>query len=133
MFINAQIDLLFSEKGLDIRLRDQEAGVLFAELHLNQEQTCQAMSRLSGTHVEKCEIRGLNRVGKKIEIDSLEFPMPKNVEFKNRAKVAYEIAKEKCDEGWVPDAYFGSQDSFSTDKNNTLIAKATIRRWVEKE
>ena len=64
MFINAQIDIMFSENGLDIRLRDHDGGFTFVELHLNPEQTCQAMSRLAHTHVEKCEVKALDQVGK---------------------------------------------------------------------
>ena len=133
MFINAQIDLLFSHEGLDIRIFDDDANITLVTLHLNQEQTCQAMSRLSRTHAEKCEIRGIDKIGKTMEMDHITFPMPKGVEYKKRAQVAYEIAKDKCPEGWVPDNYFGSQNSFRNAKNGQLIARATIRRWVEKE
>ena len=133
MLINAKIDLSFSDNGLDIRIKDGDASITFVELHLNQEQACQAMSRLSSTTVEKCELRGIDKVGKKMEIDYLEFNMDNNVKYADRRKEAFAIAKDKCPEGWVPDNYFGSQDSFKNAKNGQLIARATIRRWVDKE
>ena len=133
MFINAKVDLSFSDEGLDIRIRDDDSGLTFVELHMGQKEACQVMSRLSSVPAEKCELRGLDKVGKKMEVDYFEFGMDENIKYADRREEAFAIARDTCPEGWVPDNYFGSQNSFRNAKNGQLIARATIRRWVEKE
>lgn len=128
MKINAKIDILFSETGLDIRIHDTGAAITFVDLHLNKKQTCSALSRLCRCEVEKCEVFHLDSIGKILETSLLTFVMP-TCEFKDRHAVAYETAKNLCKNGWVPDNYFGSKDSFHTDENGVTTAIVTVRRW----
>lgn len=130
-----RITLLFSEEGLRVELIDRLSGITFVRVKLNQEQTCQAMSRLAHTHCD-IEVFGLEVVGKCLEIKDLTFPIG-NVDYYDRKKVAIEKALEFCPEGWVPDEYYGSKGSFydkkDKDGNKITWARTHIRRWVDKE
>lgn len=126
----AGITILFNEDGLKIELHDEEAGVLFAHVALNAAQTCQAMSRLSQTRCN-VEVRNLEKVGKREEYKPFIFPIPDDVGYgKERDRAATQAALELCPEGWTPDTYFGSQDSFLIQDGKPM-ARCMIRRWVD--
>ena len=129
MKINAAITLLFSEDGFRLELHDRDAGEQFVRIHLNNKQTCQVLSRLACTECESAEVFNLECVGKKLEHKPFEFRMPDNISYKDRKEIAIAEAQKQCPEGWVPDTYFGSKDSFVI-RNKEQWAKTTIRRWV---
>lgn len=125
-----QIDIFFEEGGLKIRLRDGLAGTTFAEVHLNQKQTLQALSRLSHTHCD-IEVRGLENVGKRMVHKSLEFPISKDSIYgPERQAVAIKRMEEAMPDGWSTDGYFGSQESFF-ERDGERWARITIRKWVD--
>ena len=129
---NGYITLLINEDGIYLELLDKESFQAFAKVQLHQDQTCRVLSRQG---MVKCNIRyaGLDRVGKKLETDHIEFPMPDNVAWKDRDAVAYNEACKICPEGWVVGEYFGSKGSFFYDKSGKEHGRATIRRWVSPE
>ena len=131
MKINAQISMLFGEDGLTIEIRDDDASITFVNIHMTPSQVTQAFSRLMNTRVEKCEIRGIEHVGKVMEWRDFEFPIAESG-YNQRKLLAAEKVKEVCPEGWIPSTYFGSKDSFF-QKDGVPYAKTTIRRWVDKE
>lgn len=131
MKINAEITILFSDDGLSIEITDSDAFVSFCELNLNQEQTCKALSRLGNCSVVKCDVRGLDRIGKILETDKLDFSLGDCSCTKLR-ETAIRLVHENCPEGWTPDCWFDSQDSIYIE-NGMYRARTTIRRWVEKE
>ncbi len=129
MKIDARITILGSEHGVEIEIEDRLSSRTFVKVSLTPEQFVQAaMGRLACQKCD-CEVYQLDRVGKKMEMDTLRFEMPK-MDWKVREESAYRIALEKCPEGWEPDQCFGSKGSFYRD-GETEMAKCTIRRWVE--
>lgn len=56
--------------------------------------------------------------------------MPENSSYTGREELAEELAKSHCDEGWKPDLYFRSQNSFRTN-NNITTAHTRQYRYVE--
>jgi len=128
MKINATITLLFNSEGLHIELHDEASCITFLDVRMSQEQTLQAMSRLSHTHCD-CEVFQLDLVGKQRYDNILEFPMPKH-DYKNRDKIATEAAHKACPQGWVSSDYFGSQNSFFY-KDNQEYARCSIHQWKE--
>lgn len=130
MKINARLTMLFREDGLKIEVRDADAGIEFLELRLTPEQTMQAMSRLSCTEVESCEVRGLDRVGKRQEMKPFSFSISADWTRHQNLDQVREEAKLVCPEGWSPDLWFNSQGSIT---HNPPMAHTTIRRWVEKQ
>ena len=129
MEIKGSVTILFSDEGMVIEVRDDDAAVNFLNVKLNQKQTCQVLSRLGNVKPEKCEVFGLHKIGKKMEHETLEFEFPDNTTYSNRENLASEIAKTKCPEGWEPDLYFGSKNSFYYE-NGKFYARCTIRRWI---
>jgi hypothetical protein len=131
MKIDAKITMLFRHDGMDIEIHDDDADVTFCKIHLTQEQTCQALSRLSHTTIDLCEVHALDVVGKKREYDTLEFLFEDHGFYNGRGKRAYEEAQKVCPAGWEASGYFGSQGSFF-QKDGKQYASCTIYRWVDK-
>ena len=131
MKINGKITLLFNEDGLNIEVHDDDAVITFLEIQLNQKQTCQALSRLSYTECQEVEVRNLDHVGKIRERQGFIFEMPKS-DWNTRQEIAANKALELCPEGWIPDIYFGSQDSFFAE-NNVEYARTSMSRWIERD
>jgi len=132
MRINAEVSILFDDDGLKIEVNDADAGISFLELHLNQEQTCKALSRLDNTGCETAEVWGLEHVGKTQEHEMFEFQLPAGTDLYNRDKRAAITEIDRvCPLGWKADHHFSSQGSFFT-KDDQPWARTTIRRWVEK-
>lgn len=132
MEINAKLTLLFSDEGLRIEIRDDDACVTFFRGKLSTEQACQAMGRLSNTPMEGAEVFGLELVGRKHESETFSFSLPEGTSYDDEKRVAIEVVKELCPNGWKPDLYFNSQNSF-TRSGKSVTARTIIRRWVEKE
>jgi hypothetical protein len=139
MKINAKITMLFNRDGLCLEVEDDDSGVRFLKIELNQEQVCEAMSRLACTSCASAEVKGLDKVGKKLEMATIFVEMPKDtykVFGSERSKVAVEEVKKYMIENsltdWVPDFYFGSTDAYC-HRDNKFFCKCTIRRWVDKE
>lgn len=128
MEIQGAITILFSADGLKISVKDRDSSITFAEIKLNQEQTCQAMSRLAQTDC-RITVREIEKVGKKMEHQEFVFEIPKGNGQKNRKKEIEEKCLQDCPDGWKPDLYFNSHNSFFT-KDGKKYARTTMRRWV---
>lgn len=129
MKIKCKITFLFNHDGASLELYDETSGIAFIRLKMNQEQICKMFSRLAYCDTESAEVVGLNNVGKKQEIDKLEFELPENADYFNNQEIALNIVDSLCPEGWEADHYFGSRNSFF-DRDGKKFARCTIRRWV---
>jgi len=129
---NGRISILFNENGLRIELKDFDSGIVFAIAKLNQEQTCQALSRLSDTHCT-IEVLGLEYVGKKQEHKEFVFEILPDEDYKlgNGAlnQMCLRELKKNGMGDWIPDNYYNSQNSLFS-KDNKKYARAIIRRWI---
>ena len=112
-------------------MKDADSGITFATVNLNQEQTCQSLSRLSNTHCV-IEVFGLENVGKLQEHEEFVFEIPKEI-FKTQStplnQACLKELKKLGMEEWKPDNYYGSQNSFF-DKGDKRYARTIIRRWI---
>ena len=132
MKVQGSATLLFNSEGLHLKIEDNNSSINFLEIFFDEKQTCQLLSRLSNV---KCDmiIQELDKIGKTMEIDKIEFIIPNNIPYQERNKIAYKKAKEyclsHCDTGWIPDNYFNSKNSFFT-KDGQDYARCTIRRWI---
>lgn len=132
MKIDAKLTLLVSGDVVRLEIHDDAASICFLEAEIDPVAFMSALGRLSGVPFT-AEVRGLDCVGKKLEMDTLEFEMPGDSDYSDQRKaIAKKLATEKCPEGWKASDYFGSQNSFRSVGGKT-IAKTTIRRWVAKE
>jgi hypothetical protein len=126
---NASISILINRDYTTIELHDEDAAMTFIEIKLTPEHLSDALSRLA--HVPcKAEIIGIDKIGKKMEHKTLEFEIPENSGWgEERRNIASKYAKKACPEGWEPDNYFGSQNSFFS-KDEKQFARCIIRRYV---
>lgn len=130
MKINAKITLLASLDGVTIEIHDADARVEFLTLELTTDQFCAALGRMAMTSCQSAEVQHLERLGRKHECKLFEFALPENHDYKDRKQAAEKAMKAACPEGWVPEFYFGSHDSFFI-RSGKPWARAIIRRWVD--
>jgi hypothetical protein len=125
---NGAITFLINESGARIEIHDRASSTKFLYIELDVQQLAEMLGRRSHTPCN-IETRGLDRIGKKMLMNTLEFPMPK-ADYQKRKEVAVKEAKKCCPEGWYPDEYFGSHGSFFT-KDGKDYARTTIRKWEQ--
>lgn len=112
-----------------IEVECEKSGTRFLELRISHADMMKAIQR-SGDQKCKIKCRGLHQVGKKMEHKQFEFPFDRRkIPFKELDEMASREAIRVCPEGWYPDLYFGSKNSFFT-KDGTEWARTIIRRWV---
>ncbi len=128
MKLTGKISILINQDKTTIEIRDANANVKFASITLTPEQLSAALSRLSNVTCE-IEVAGLEKVGKKHEVDSFEFEIPKKLYSSSNEDELHKLAQSLLSDGWEADKYFGSHNSFFT-RNNVHHARCTIRRWV---
>lgn len=128
-----EITILINRDDVLIEISDGKSRLDIIKLTMNHKNFCKALSREANNpcKIELYDNKGyLNR---KMEVDKISFPMPIDSEFdslENREKIAYEQALKFCPEGWEPDDYFSSKDSFFYI-GEYFYGKAIIRRWVK--
>jgi hypothetical protein len=118
-------------EGTAIHVKDYNANVTLATIHLTPQQLNDCLSGLGYVPCE-IEIKALDKVGKTHECKAFEFEMPLITSTNDRKAIAVDAVNALLDnnaEGWIPDRYFGSQDSFFK-KDGKDYARCTIRRWV---
>jgi hypothetical protein len=113
---------------VEIRFVDDASSVEFASARFTLEDFAKVITGL-GFVDSDIEVGGLDKVGKTMEHDVVEFPFQSD-DYKNRDKLAAKEAKKYVPEGWVSDDYFGSQGSFF-QRDGKGWARVTVRRWVE--
>ena len=132
---NARITILVSEGGAVIQIHDRDASVQMAEVRMTSAQFCAAIGRQGYVECEM-EVCDLSRVGKAMEMKELVFgisvPEKDRYDREKMKKIAIKAAKTECPEGWIPDTYYGSQNSFYIGSDGVQYARTLIRRWVEK-
>jgi hypothetical protein len=120
--------------SIHISIVDEDAAVEFVEAELTLGQFALAITGLGRVECE-VEVRGLDKVGKRLELDAIEFPLQMAAGYANsttRREHATARAKKLCHDGWIPDCSFSSQGSFFQRDCETW-ARCNVRRWVEKD
>lgn len=121
------------DRPVEIEIVDKESGGRLAVVHVGHTQFVAALGRM-GSCACTIEHGNLSKVGKIHESKRFEFPLTANkpITYKNREAVAKACVMDHCPEGWEPDNYYGSQDSFF-EKDGEQWARTTIRRWVDRK
>ncbi len=125
---DGRVSIHFRPEGLRIEVIDHEANLTFCQVELTAEQMANALSGLAYCQA-KVEVGGLDKVGLRMEHETLEFPLPEGTKYRNVKEVAVEQVKYFCPDGWEADLWFSSQGSFFR-LNGQEFARTTIRRWV---
>ncbi len=127
---DAALDFMINAKETTIRLYDHVSNQTVVEITLTPEGLSQAMSRLSMT---KCKAivneYSFSKLNKKMENKYLEFEINKDLRRGDEQEL-HALAQSNCPDGWTPDKYYGSQNSFFTKEGKTY-ARAVIRRWID--
>lgn len=128
---NASITILINRDCAIIELHDHASGITFLNLQLTPAQLTSALSRLSRTPVESMEVKDLDKLNKKMEVQQHEFEIPDyGYQYRQHLDDIKRLAIQTCPEGWQPDEYYGSQNSFF-EKDGKRYARVVIRRWVD--
>jgi len=147
---NGELDLnltiLGDEKGVHIDIYDSDAGICFLQIKLTPEDFLGLTLGRNAQRQVTGEFHSVHRVGKQLKIDHITFRIPDSIDYKERENIAYAAAltHSACQQGWIPDKYFGSQNSFFTKQKpfeqqelassrSESWARATVRKWVEKK
>lgn len=128
MELKGKITILISREGTTIEIEDENSNTRFVKVFLTPEQLSAVLSRQASVECELKVVK-LERVGKKHENKSFEFEIDKEKASSSNTDELYEIAKSKLSDGWIPDKYFSSQNSFYK-KDGKQYANCTIRRWI---
>jgi len=130
MILKGEITFLINRDNTSISIGCHESGMTIVELNLNPDQLSAILSRQG--HV-KCDVifndGNSNKFGKKMENKYFEFEISKEVRSRKETNELHQIALKEVEEGWIPDMYYGSQNSFF-QKDGKDFARCTIRRWV---
>jgi len=129
--IQAKLTLLVSGDHVTIEVHDETAAVKFLTLELTAEQFCAALGRLARVPCQSAKVTELDLVGKRHECKTFEFPLPDGAGWRDKEAATAEV-RRVCPEGWGPDIYFNSQNSFF-DRDGKRWAQTIIRRWVERD
>lgn len=119
---------------ITLRIEDADANAIIAEIKLSAEEFCKCA--LGNLHSLKCnvDVFDLDNIGKQHINETMEFPIPKEATAygERNGQMLKDLADEACPDGWTPDYYFNSQNSF-TRRDGQDYARCTIRTWVDKE
>lgn len=125
----AELTVSIHDDTIFVRVGDKNAAIEFLELTVDPTIFVQALG--TRAHVPcVAEVRGLDRIGKKQEHRTLEFPLPKKC-YRDKELAREEVYKYLPGEEWKPDLEFSSQGSFF-EKDGEYWARTIIRRWVPK-
>lgn len=132
MKINGKITILCDNDGVRIKIIDDDSRCKFVEVELTTQQFTSALGRLSNVECKSTKVHGLENVGKTQQFAPFSFVVTSHLKSGDRKTRAIELAKKNCPDGWFPDLYFGSKDSFFYE-DDELWARTIIRRWVDKQ
>ena len=129
MKIQGEITFLINRESTEIEIRDADACTLILTISMTPDQLSSALSRLGNTECNlEVNTNCFDRIGKKHEHGTHEFKLG----YHKRGIKDDDIKKEAiktCPKGWIPDLYFGGQNSFFS-KGDEHWARCTIRRYV---
>ena len=114
---------------IEISITDEIANINFVTVSMSFENFMKCLTGLSDIKGAG-KVSGLDKVGKIHECELFEFPLAvfAGGSSSSRLDIAIETAERLCPNGWQPDLYFGSQNSFF-EKDGVSYARCTIRRW----
>ena len=127
MKLKGRISILINRDETTIEIKDESANVRFVKVKLTPEQLSAALSRQISIECE-LEVKELEKVGKVHENKTFEFEIPETLPTRGNQLELQKIAQSQLSDGWIADAYFGSQNSFFK-KDGKQYARVTIRRW----
>lgn len=124
-----------STGGVSVRIRDSNSLVEFVDLLISNVEFTRALSSLQERPCVKCEVAGLDVIGKKKEIETFIFTthithLYKAIEEVSRQVIESAIAQGHSEGGWTLSTNLTTQNSYGYNKDGTFWYKLTKRRYV---
>lgn len=138
MKIEGRLTFLVNYDKTRIIIEDENSSIDFVTIELDPEQLSMMLGRL-GKVPCILDIKGLDKVGKKMETKTHTFTLPDDfIPYKRNDDQLYELSIKSLgenSEGWIPDKYFGSQNSIQPFINKetgetNYRCDVTLRRWI---
>lgn len=127
--------------GVSIRIEDRTSLTEFLEINISHQEFSKALGHLQSRPTIDCEVRGLDKIGKKRIVD--HFDMVFNDALpplwgKDREAAEHLLIKEAKsrgfgDNGWIVSAYTAlhSRNGYFRDKEGNTIYRMTRTKYVE--
>lgn len=116
-----------SNDRVRIRFRDEASGIEFAEASLSVEAFGYAVTGLSEQEAD-LNVKGLQCVGKLRVFERREIDCP--LDTYNKDVLSAWLKENAKEDGWILDAYLGSQNSISRRDGITVLRYGVIK-YVE--
>ncbi|QGH72887.1 MAG: hypothetical protein [Podoviridae sp. ctrTa16] len=127
--IKPSLTFLVNREHTTIEIKDDSSRALFFRGQLTPQELSEALSRMCATKF-KGEVMNLCKVGKTHECKRFSFCISRELYSSRNEEEIYKAALSVVPDGWTPDMYFNSQDSFFIDNDGKHYARTTIRRYV---
>lgn len=133
--IDGDVTLLIDEQGARIEVRDKNASLMIVDIKMTARDFMAALGRLGHCLAEIQVTEHPERIGTTMKFDRIEFPLSKKAENSRRwslDKLAHQEAVKYCSKyhpGWIPDDYYGGQESYFIEKDGRKWARTIIRKW----
>ena len=131
--LEGNIDLLVGHDGTTITIRDGLSSKPIIQVKLTPEQLSQALSRQAYT---PCTFEYFHanhdKIGKKMENKHHSVKLPPELSkhgWRDNKEALDEFVLKNTPEGWIPDLYYGSQNSFYWQDEEKYV-RFIIRRYV---
>jgi hypothetical protein len=118
-----------SNDRIGIQIHDEASGIRFVEFKMSLEAFAQAITGLARVSGE-LQLRGLENVGKRLEIQRREAMCP-DLGFDKQRYLTW-LAENAAEPGWEIDYYLGSQGSIARN-GDAVTLNYTVRRYLPVE
>lgn len=116
-------------KLISITIVDENSRIEFIDAEISYENFTQAITGLGHQEME-IEVRGLDRVGKKVVCEDRIIECPLKTHDRNVYRAWLDDNAQE--EGWLLNSYLGSQNSISYKDGKTIL-RYRVTKYVDQE
>lgn len=128
--INARLSISYPNTDcVSIRLHDEESGIEFFDADISHEEFSRALSSLSQRPFLHAEVRGSEYLGKRRITEPRTAPVPDSYD---REFLTQYVKDNMQEDGWILNAYLGSQNSIYRENGQTM-ARYSVTRYEDVE
>ena len=93
---------------------DEASMIKVATIRLTNDQVCSILSNTMTTGI-KAAINNDSRLGKTMVNENMKLELPFDSIYPKDLKKVHEFVVQNTPEGWIPDEYYGSKNSFVSE------------------
>jgi hypothetical protein len=131
---DVRITILIQDKDIEFKFYDYLSCKTFFIFSLNFSNFIKALGRLAYVKCKSASVLNLAYLNKKMIHKPFSLRISKSLYSNSysKRKEIEDLIKKKCPEGWIPDLYLNSQDSFKIDHtNNQYFVNTIIRKYIK--